>query len=418
LNLTVTRASLQSTKIELPPSKLCTQIACAAGLMAKGKNVIESPLRVGDTQAMLKAAELLGATVNKAHDKWSIWAPDELRPSQGFIDAKNSATGLALLTSVAILSSEPAVLNGDTQLRSRSMAVFLNAFRQLGAEVYSTKSDDSPPLLVMGGGLKGGKVKLRAVEARYLPILALSAPYAKREVELGLGGTGGIFVEPVVDVMSSAWVEPKLGKYKISVPIQPYKPFRYEVRKEIVGAAPFIVAAGAAEDVKFRADDVSARDELFLKALESFGMKCERKGKDFAVHAGKLRGTELDLSWAPELVPLMAVLASMAKGRSVIANAGEARTMKSDRISAITQELQKMNGKVLEQPDGLIVQGPAKLKGCEVDGHGDYMVAAALAVAGMFAEGKTVVEGADALGTSCLRFIAGLREIGADASYS
>jgi 3-phosphoshikimate 1-carboxyvinyltransferase len=92
--------------------------------------------------------------------------------------------------------------------------------------------------------------------------------------------------------------------------------------------------------------------------------------------------------------------------------------MKSDRISAITQELRKMGGKVLEQPDGLIVQGPAKLRGCEVDGHNDYMVVAALAVAGMFAEGKTVVKGADALGTSSTRFVAGLREIGAELSYS
>lgn len=417
MDLTVASASLQPKKIELPPSKLYTQMACAAALLAKGKNIIESPLKVGDTQAMLKAAEQLGATVNKTQEKWSIWGPDELRPAQGFIDAKNSATGLALLASVMTLSPEPVVLNGDAQLRSRAMPVLLNAFRRMGAEVYSTKSDDSPPLLVMGGGLKGGKIKLDAVEARYLPALALPAPYARKEVELGLGELGMTFAEPVLEIMSSARVKPRISKYKISVPRQPYRTFRYAVRREVTGAAPIIIAAGFSE-VKFRAEKVSARDELFLKALESFGMKCERKGRDFTVWKGKLMGAELDLSWAPELLPLMAVLALMSKGRSVISDAAEARTMKSDRISATAQELRKMGGKVLEQPDGLVVQGPTKLKGCEVDGHDDYMVVAALAVAGMFADGKTVVNGADALGTSSVRFVAGLRDIGAEVSYS
>jgi 3-phosphoshikimate 1-carboxyvinyltransferase len=386
--------------------------------LAKGKNIIDSPLKVGDTQVILKAAEQLGATVNKTKEHWTVWAPDELRPLQGFLDLKNSGTGLALLAAVTTLSHEPVVLNGDGQLRSRQMSSFIKALRRLGADINSTKLNETPPLLVMSGGLKGGKAILCGAETRYLPALSVIAPYAEKAVELVLGETGKIFAEPAVEVLSSARVNPVMTKRGITFPCHPYRPFRYSVRKEVVGAASAIMAGCISGEVSFSVDKVSARDEVFIKSLEAFGVKSERKGKNWRLWAGKLQGAELDLSWAPELVPLMAVLASMAKGRSVIVNAGEARAMKSDRISAISQEMKKMGGKVLEEIDGLIVEGPGRLKGCEVDGHGDYMVVAALAVAAMFADGKTVVKGAEATGTSCFRFTSSLREIGAEVVYA
>ncbi|MEW6592294.1 MAG: hypothetical protein AB1305_01185 [Candidatus Hadarchaeota archaeon] len=404
--------------MEPQPSKLHTQLAIAVALLAKGKNVIKSPLKVGDTHAMLKAVDQLGATANRTKERWTIWASDELKPVQGFLDVKNSATGLALLAAVATISNEPTVLNGDGQLRSRQMSPFVNVFRRLGADVNSTKLNESPPLLVMGGGMKGGKASIGVAEARHLPALAVAAPYAEKEVELHFGEIGKIFAEPAAEVLSSARVKPVMTKRGITFPRHPFRPFRYSVRKEVVGVAPAILAGCVSGEVKFSVDNMSARDEAFIKSLGAFGVKSERKGKNWRLWGGHLKGAELDMSWAPELVPLMAVLASMAEGRSVITNAGEARAMKSDRISAISQELKKMGGKVLEEVDGLIVEGPAKFKGCEVDSHGDYMVVAALAVAGMFADGKTVVKGAEATGTSYYRFTSSLREIGAEVVYA
>ena len=93
--------------------------------------------------------------------------------------------------------------------------------------------------------------------------------------------------------------------------------------------------------------------------------------------------------------------------------------MKSDRISAIARELRRMGGKVLERRDGLLIQGPAKLRGCEVDGHEDYAVITALIVAGLLADGKMVIKnGTKALRTSCSRFISTFQGLGADIGYA
>lgn len=424
MNLVVQPATSLSGEIELPPSKLYTQIACALAILAEGKSTIESPLRVKDTMVMLKAAEVVGATVKRTQERLSVWGVgNNLKPAQNVIDAKNSGTAMGLLTSIATLASTPTIINGDIQLRSRPMPALLRALRRLGADIHSTKPDDSPPFVVFGGGLNGGKVRLNEAEARYLPAVFLPAPHAKKKVEFSVPSYKEKFqLESTLELMKTARAKITERRSIVSILNHPYRAFNYRVRREVVGAAPFIVAASMLNSrLKLRgAKEISFRDANFIQAIKSFGLKLHSSGKSIEVEGRhRLRGAQLDLSWAPELLPLMAVIACGVKGKTIIRNAEEARTMKSDRISAIAQELRRMQARVLEQSDGLVVQGPAKLRGCEVDGHDDYAVASALAVAGLLAEGKTVIKnGAEALGTSYSRFISTFQGLGAEMSYS
>lgn len=424
MNLIVQPAASLSGEIELPPSKLYTQMACALAILAEGKSTVESPLRVKDTSVMFKAAEVMGATVKRTQERLSIWGVGKnLKPTQNVVDAKNSGTAMGLLTSIATLAPTPTVVNGDAQLRSRPMPALLRALRRLGADVHSTKPDDSPPFVVFGGGLNGGRVKLSEAEARYLPAVFLPAPYAKKKVEFSVPcGKENPQLEPTLRLMKTARAKITERRGAVSILSQPYRAFSYRVNRDVVGAAPFIVAAGLLNSrLKVRgAKEMSFRDANFLQTLKSFGLKLHASGKSIEVEGRhRLRGTRIDLSWAPELLPLMAVLSCAAGGKTIIRNAGDARTMKSDRISAVAQELRRMHARVLEQSDGLVVQGPAKLKGCEVDGHDDYAVVSALIVAGLLAEGKTVIKnGAEALGTSYSRFVSTFQSLGAEMGYS
>ncbi|MDI6643339.1 MAG: hypothetical protein QMD95_04765 [Candidatus Hodarchaeaceae archaeon] len=424
MDLIVQPATALSGEIELPSSKLHTQLASALAILAGGKSTVESPLRVKDTNVMLKAAEIMGATVKRTQEKWTIWGlGGKPKPAQNFIDAKNSGTALSLLTSIAVLAPTPTVLNGDVQLRSRSMLGLLMGLRYLGADVHSTKPDDSPPFVVFGGGLRGGRVQLSEVEARYLPAVLLPAPYAKKEVELSFGrGKQPFQLESITELMKKARVRVTARKGKISVPTQPYRALNYKVPRELAGAAPFIAAAALTDSrLKLRGvKRVFDRDAAFLQAMKSFGVRLHISGRHVDVEGRqKLRATRLDLSWGPELLPMMAVLACAARGRTLIQNAVEARKMKSDRISAIAHELHRMGARVLERHDGLLIQGPCELKGCGVDGHDDYAVVAALVVAGLLADGKTTIKnGADALGTAYSHFVSTFHGLGADIGYA
>jgi len=419
MNLLINPSTPISGEVEAPPSKFHTQFSAALAILTDGKSTIESPLKVRDTNVMLKAAESLGATVKRTQEKWSIWGVNgEIKSDKNTIDAKNSGTSIALLTAISTVSTTPIVLNGDPQLRSRPMPSFLRALRSLGAEVYSTKPNDSPPFMVFGGGLSGGRARLGVLEARYLPAILIAAPYAKRKVELKLKTRP---LDPASELMKIGRVKVMEKKGTISVPKQPYRVFSYRVPKEIAGAAPFIAAACLTNSrIKVHCSgELSNRDKEFLSYLKSFGIQPHVSKKIVCLEGKqKLKAARLNLSAAPEFLPLLAVMACMAKGKTLLYGADGARTMKSDRISAIANELRRMKARVLERNDGLLIQGPAKLRGCEVDDHNDYAVAAALVVAALISNGRTTIKnGAESLGTTYSRFITTFQALGADISY-
>ncbi|TES83412.1 MAG: hypothetical protein E3J80_02255 [Hadesarchaea archaeon] len=423
MDLIVRPAAELSGELEPQPSKLHTQFASAVALLAGGKSVIENPLRVKDTQVMLQAAEAMGATVKRTQERWSIWGVSgKPKLAQNVIDARNSGTALSLLTSIAALAPAITVLNGDTQLRSRPMPGLLRSLRRLGADVHSTKPDDSPPFIVFGGKVTGGKVQLGKVSAHYLPALLLPCPYAEKQVKLSIKQAQKTQLKPILELANKVGAEVSPWGERLLMPNRPYRAFSFRVPQELAAAAPFIVAAALTNSkLKLRGvKGVAGRDVAFLDLLKVAGLKLHSSKKGF-IAEGKQnpRAAKLDLSHVPELLPMIAVLACKAKGKTLIRNAGEARTMKSDRISAVARELRRMGAKMLEHHDGLLIQGAAKLKGCEVDGHDDYAVVAALVVAGLLAEGETKIKnGVTALRTSYSRFISTFQGLGADIGHA
>jgi 3-phosphoshikimate 1-carboxyvinyltransferase len=94
-------------------------------------------------------------------------------------------------------------------------------------------------------------------------------------------------------------------------------------------------------------------------------------------------------------LPVLAVLATQANGRTVIRDAQELRVKETDRIAAVAENLKHMGAQIEAQPDGWIVHGPQKLRGARLESYGDHRLVMAFSVAGLIAEGETVIEGAE-----------------------
>jgi 3-phosphoshikimate 1-carboxyvinyltransferase len=115
-------------------------------------------------------------------------------------------------------------------------------------------------------------------------------------------------------------------------------------------------------------------------------------------HGGKLRGVTITPAEVPSLldeVPLLAVVASQAEGVTRLSGAHELRVKESDRLRQICTALRSMGAEVEETDDGFVLQGPARLHGAHIDAAGDHRIAMAFAVAGLVAEGETVIDGAE-----------------------
>ena len=97
---------------------------------------------------------------------------------------------------------------------------------------------------------------------------------------------------------------------------------------------------------------------------------------------------------------MIAVAACVARGVTIIKEAAELRVKETDRISNLVKELSKLGATMKEMPDGMVIYGGAKLHGAKCSSHSDHRLAMALGVAGLIAEGETLVEDAEAVGFS------------------
>jgi 3-phosphoshikimate 1-carboxyvinyltransferase len=115
--------------------------------------------------------------------------------------------------------------------------------------------------------------------------------------------------------------------------------------------------------------------------------------------------------------PIFAVLATQAEGTTVVRDAAELRVKESDRIASVASELRKMDARIEERPDGMIIHGPSKLSGAVVECHRDHRLAMALAVAGLVADGPTTVHGAEVISDSFPGFVETMQDLGADIRW-
>jgi 3-phosphoshikimate 1-carboxyvinyltransferase len=159
----------------------------------------------------------------------------------------------------------------------------------------------------------------------------------------------------------------------------------------------------------------SQGDKAVVDYLRQMGADIMTTGDSIRVRASKLRGCEIDLNATPDALPMMAVLACFATGSTRLVNVEQARIKETDRITVMRNELEALGAKVKELPDGLLIEH-SKLKGADVNGHGDHRVIMALAIAGSLIPGRTVIHGSEAVAVTFPTFPEAMRKLGGKIS--
>jgi 3-phosphoshikimate 1-carboxyvinyltransferase len=193
-----------------------------------------------------------------------------------------------------------------------------------------------------------------------------------------------------------------------------------EIPGDISSAAFWIVAAAAMPDSRLLVQDVGLNPTrtALLGVLLRMGARIKDVVKtqnddgepagNLEVRGSALRGTEIYENEIPNLIdeiPVLAVAGALSQGRMVIRNAAELRVKETDRITAVVENLRAMGADVTEYDDGMRVIGGNRLRGTTLDCFGDHRIAMAFAVAGLFAEGETVIENAECIATSYPGFL-------------
>jgi 3-phosphoshikimate 1-carboxyvinyltransferase len=407
--------------VDAPPSKSYTHRAIVCGLLSSGKTRIRNPLLSDDTMTTLRISEMMGADVCSGDDL-EITGPTELKAPTSEIDCHGSGTTLRIFTALSALTSGRCMLTGDNTLRRRPIGDLLEGLRQLGVDAKSVGGNERPPVEIRGQGLTGGTVRIRGdVTSQYITGLLFACSKAKGDskIELTSKLESRPYVEMTLDIMRqfNAEVEPSDDwSHFIVAGNQDYKAQEYSVEGDFSSAA-FLLAAGAlagrAKVKGLRVDSVQGDAAVvrLLKTMES-GVK---PGKDsFTASRNANQAIDIDASDIPDLVPVMAVLATQANGTTTIFNAGRLRLKESDRLASTSQELRKMGAEIIELKDGLTVRGPTPLRGAVIESHADHRIAMAGVIAGLVGDGPTVVESIECVTKSYPGFIRDIQSIGAE----
>jgi 3-phosphoshikimate 1-carboxyvinyltransferase len=414
----ITPSRLDGT-VAVPPSKSHTIRAVLVASLADGTSMIRKPLLHGDGASAVNGARSLGAQVAEKNGDLEIRGiGKDYDGGSDLFDMGNSGTGTSIFMSAAALGGRPRRFDGDDSLRSRPFRPLLDALRKLGA-VYSceTRGHDLP--FVVKGPLRAGKTTVDGVSSQFVSSLLFACPLC--------GGESEVVVEnlqerPYVE-LTLWWLKKQGIKVAYSGDFarfhitggQAYRPFDEGIPADFSGAtfaaAAAAVAGGAVTLTGLDFSDPQGDRKVF-DVLKEMGAEVAHGPDGVTVKGGRtLRGSVIDLNAMPDALPALAVVACAAEGETRFVNVAGARIKETDRIKVMGEELSRMGASITEHDDGLTVR-QGMLRGAQVSGHDDHRVVMALAIAGMIAEGETVIDTAEAASVTYPSFAEDFRSLG------
>ena len=419
--LTVERSRLAGS-IRIPASKSHTIRGVVVGTIADGTSILTDPLDAADTKSAVSCCEALGARIERNAASWRITGIGGRLPADPVsLDVGNSGTTLGNLIALCATGSATLTLDGDASIRTRPYGPLLRSLEQLGAVAERSGPNGTAPIQIHGP-LRGGEAIVDGTTSIFLTPLLAACPLATGSSILRVDGEMNEkgYVRMTLDWLDAAGIEvvanDELTRFEVAGG-QVYRPICRTIAADFSSSA-FPVCAGvlaAESNVLLQGLDFgdTQGDKVIFDFLVAMGADLEIDGTEVTIRpTERLCGGRIDLSGAPDALPILSVVGCSAEGETILENAAMARIKETDRIAVMCEELTKMGAEIEELPDGLVVR-KSRLRGTDVNGHDDHRVVMALAVAGMIAEGTTRIRSAESVRITYPTFVPSMRNLGA-----
>lgn len=416
-----------SAELKVPGDKSISHRALMFSALSNGPCEITGFLASEDCIATRNALATMGVEIEELGSGGSHirvhGCHGEFKKPERAIDCGNSGTTMRLLSGLLSRCPFEVTLTGDESLSRRPMNRIAVPLGQMGAVIKGQGDRCTAPLTIQGNE------KLTSIHYAS----PVSSAQIKSAIMLaGLGAEGKTSVtEPhpsrdhtermlnylrVKNIREGDTVSIWGGQIPESRDI--------EVPGDISSAAFWIVAAAARDGARLLIDKVGLNPTRIgiINVMVRMGAKiaeridesgCEPMGA-IEVTGGQLKATEICGEEIPTLIdeiPIIAVAAALAQGTTVIKDAKELRVKESDRISTVAENLRRMGVQVDEFADGMEITGGDSMEGAEIKALGDHRIAMSFAIAGLFAEGETVIHGSECIETSYPGFIREIEQL-------
>ena len=400
--------------LAVPAVKGICQRGVLLGAIAEGTTELRGFGHAADTDAAIRAVRALGVDVSEpAEDVVRIEGRGlrGLRAPAEPIDCENAGTVLRLLSGILAGQEGRFDLVGDASLSSRPVRVE-EPLTRMGAQFETTEG--RLPATIVGAPLHAIRYPLPMASAQVKSSVLLAGLLAQ---------DGPTIVEeptPTRDhterLLTSIGVPVRRRGSQISVtPVERLSAFELDISGDFSSAAPFVVAATllAGSELRVHGVNVNPTRIGLLSVLERMGANIAILNRrqvggepvgDLDIRSAELVATTIEAPEVPLLVdelPLFALLATYARGDSVVSGASELRAKETDRIETVVDGLRALGAHIRATDDGFVVRGvPARLRGGVIDAHGDHRIAILGGVAGLLSREGVEIRGADVVAVS------------------
>jgi len=354
-------------EVKIPPSKSMAHRAIICASLSDGISNITNIDYSDDIIATIEAMKSLGAIIKKKDDNLEIIGIKSKNNTQNpenerIIDCNESGSTLRFLVPIASIFEGKNRFIGKGNLGKRPLDTYYNIFDKQGIK-YSYKEGILD--LVTEGKLKSGEFKVKGnISSQFITGLLFTLPLldgdSKIIITTEMESKG--YIDLTLSAMKDFGVEIINNDYRefIIKGKQNYKSRSYKVEGDYSQAAFFLCASAIGNNIlgkDLKLDSLQGDKEV-LDILERMGAHIVAKGDGLISQCkGKLKSTIIDGSQCPDIIPVVSLVACLCEGTCEVINSGRLRIKECDRLSAVTEELNKIGAKITEKEDGLIIEG-------------------------------------------------------------
>lgn len=416
--LITNKSSLNGT-VKVPGDKSISHRAVMFGSIASGVTTVENFLPGEDCLSTIDCFTKLGVRIHREGSNVTVEGNglEGLRESETILDVGNSGTTIRLL--MGILAGRPfhSVLVGDQSIGKRPMTRVTRPLAQMGATIAGRNDGEYTPLSISGGALEGMEYTLPVASAQVKSAILLAGIQANGKTTVIEPEKTRDHTERMIrmfggEVTTEGKAVSVSGGQKLSAT-------HINVPGDISSAAFFLVAGAIVPDSQITLTNVGLNPTRtgVLDVLKAMGaeIRIEEYDTDAGEPAGNiiittsgLTGTILSGDLIPRLIdeiPIIALLATQAEGKTIIKDAAELKVKETNRIDTVVNELKKLGANIEATDDGMIIHGKSsELKGGIVSSHGDHRIGMMLAVAALLCNEDVYLEESQAIAVSYPQF--------------
>ncbi len=420
-DLKVNRTKTLVGTIKIPSSKSYTHRALIIGSLA-GNTIVTNPLYCDDTESAISVLTQIGFDIKKNGNKIIIKSSNKSDLTKKTkINVGESGTLLRLILSILATRKGEFIVEGKGTLLSRPNNAIVNTLKSLGTEICGQTEKQLLPITVKGNpDIFGGKISVSGKESsQTISSLIISSALSKKDTEITISDylVSQPYVDITIDVLDTFGIKVINDNYKTFF-IKGGQKFKNNIEYNIHGdysSAAFIISAGCLIKsdiiIKDLVDDKQG-DKAIINILNSMGAGIRKHDNDIKIFGPyKLHGINIDASNTPDLVPILTVLGTFAKGKTKIYNISHLAIKESNRIRTPCEELQKLGGKVKFTQDEIVVEHSNLTSGM-LSSRNDHRIAMSMSVAGMVI-GNLIITDAHVIHKSYPGFVKDMQNLGA-----